>query len=78
MYMTVKIYWTQGCNPCNRTKQWLTAKNIPFEAVELTTAEDFENHLGSLGYKTVPVAVTEKGSWNFAHGLPKLKELLDN
>lgn len=75
--LVVKVFWTQGCQPCNRTKTWLTSKGIDFEAVELKTAEDFEQNVGSLGYKTVPVAVTEKGTWNFAHGLPKLKELLD-
>lgn len=72
----VKIYWTQGCAPCQRSKQWLTAKEIEFEAVELKTAEDFEANIGKYGFRTVPVVETEKGVWNFAEGLPKLKELL--
>ena len=72
----VRIYTTPGCSPCLRTKQWLTNQGIEFEAVELQTKEDFENTIGQLGYKTVPVAVTDNGTWNFGHGLPKLKELL--
>lgn len=75
--MTPRVFWTEGCSPCMRTKQWLSNKGVEFEPVELKTAEDFEENIGKYGYKTVPVVETEKGTWNFSHGLPKLKELLD-
>lgn len=74
--MSVRVYWTQGCAPCHRTKQWLRGKNVVIEEVELKTAEDFEGSIGKYGFKTVPVVETPNGVWNFSQGLPKLKEML--
>ena len=73
----VQLYWTQNCAPCARTKQWLKSKGVEYDAVELKTAQDFEEKIGPLGFKSVPVAVTENGAWNFGEGLPKLKGLLN-
>jgi glutaredoxin len=66
------MYTTPGCQPCARTRQWLSSKGIDFEVQELTTKEDFD----SLGFTTVPVVATENGTWMFRDGLPKLKEML--
>lgn len=74
--MSVKIYWMQGCQPCNATKKWLTNNGVEFEAVELKTIEDIEQNIHPLGYRSVPVAVTQNGAWGYHEGLKALKEKL--
>lgn len=68
------MFWAKGCAPCERTKKWLASKEVEFETTELITKEDFDN----FGFTSVPVVFTEKGTWLFKDGLPKLKELLDS
>ncbi len=35
----ITIFWRQGCPHCQRAKEYLTAKNIPYEGIDITNDE---------------------------------------
>lgn len=46
----VKLYWGEDCQPCKSTKRWLDKKDIPYEAIEVTS-----DNMNELGIQSVPV-----------------------
>lgn len=47
----LRVYGVQGCGPCEVTKMFLTARQVPFEFVDVASAPDkrreLEEKLGS-------------------------------
>lgn len=72
--MSVTIYTQPSCVQCDRTKRFLDLKEVPYEAIDITENQEAFDFVVSLGYKSVPVVVTDTEHWsNFR--LEKLNQI---
>jgi len=54
--MNVKIYTIPTCPWCDKAKEWLTAKNVAFQEIDLTDSEQGRDEiLAKTGQQGVPV-----------------------
>jgi len=51
----VSLYWQPGCTSCLRTKEFLTARAVDFESVNVAADAAGWDALAKLGVRTVPV-----------------------
>ncbi len=61
--MTVKVYTNPTCQPCRKTKQALQARGIEYQEIDLYATPDAIADIAALGYRSVPVVVTETDHW---------------
>lgn len=54
----VKVYSKNNCIQCEMTKKYLKKANIEFTEFNISTNEDYVNELKTLGFKSVPVVMT--------------------
>lgn len=57
----ITVYTTPECRQCRLTKTWLTERNIPFEAVDLSESPEDLAAVRELGYASAPVIVVSNG-----------------
>lgn len=56
--MNVKIYATPTCPYCRMTKEYLSSKGIPYEVVDVTASEAYQEEMVKVsGQTSVPVIV---------------------
>ena len=53
--MTFTVYWQPGCTSCLRTKEFLRARGIQFESVNVREDPQAMERLTALGARSVPV-----------------------
>lgn len=53
------VYTKPGCVQCDMLKRRLTAKGIAFDAVDVSEDREAFDHIVSLGYRSVPVLISE-------------------
>jgi glutaredoxin len=71
----VKLYHAPGCSSCLRTKEFLAARNVDFESIDVVNHPTGMSDLTALGIHRVPVVrVGEK--WVFGEYLDKVSSLL--
>lgn len=71
----VQVFWQPGCTSCLRTKEFLKAQGIEFEAVDVVNDSDGLARLEALGARGIPVvAIGER--WVFAQSTKVVAEFL--
>lgn len=53
------LYTKPGCVQCDMLKKRMTAKGIAFDVVDVSTDQAAFDHIVSLGYRSVPVLISE-------------------
>lgn len=61
--MTIKIYSKSQCVQCDATFRALNNKGIDYEVIDVNDNEEALFYIMSLGYRQVPVVVTDKNHW---------------
>ena len=73
----VIVYSTPLCAPCERLKQYLRARGVPFEAKDLMMDEDAAEMIEDLGIRSSPVLEFEGQFYTGAQLTPEgLTEIL--
>lgn len=57
----VTVYSGPGCMQCKMTADVLTQEGIEFDYVDVSTNQEANEYLLSLGYRSVPVVETPNG-----------------
>ena len=52
-----KVYWQPGCSSCLRAKEFLAARGIAYESINVRAKPEAMDELASLGAQSVPVVV---------------------
>lgn len=60
----IKVYTKPSCPQCEATKRELAKKGLEYYAVDVTADEHAFNEVVSLGYRQMPVVVTENAHWS--------------
>lgn len=61
--MPVKVFTTEGCQPCKATKKKLTKEGIKYEEVSLDGNEEAKAQVKALGYGSAPVVISDDDHW---------------
>lgn len=57
----IRVFWAPGCTSCLRTKEFLTRRGVPFEAINAASDPGAQEAMRALGARSVPVlAVGER------------------
>lgn len=73
----ITVYSTPFCAPCERLKQYLTQKGVPFAAKDLMMDEGAADRLEELGIRSSPVLEVDGQFYTGAQLAPEaLTELL--
>jgi len=51
----IRVFWQPGCSSCLAAKEFLTAREVPFESINVRAAPTAMADLAALGVRTVPV-----------------------
>ncbi|ORM68368.1 NrdH-redoxin [Pantoea wallisii] len=62
--MRIIIYTKNNCVQCNATKNAMDRAGIDYQLVNLDTQPDAIENLRSLGYRQVPVVMTQHDHWS--------------
>jgi glutaredoxin-like protein NrdH len=62
--MRVTIYSKPSCVQCNATIREMKAKGIDYEVIDLTQDDAAMTTVTKLGYRQVPVVVTDGNHWS--------------
>ena len=66
-----RVYWQPGCSSCLRAKEFLAARGIAYESINVRAQPEAMEELASLGAQSVPV-VAQGGRFVFAQDLGDL------
>ena len=66
-----RVYWQPGCSSCLRAKEFLAARGIAYESINVRATPEAMEELASLGAQSVPV-VARGGRFVFAQDLGDL------
>ena len=58
------VYTKPSCVQCDATKRLMDSLGINYNAVDITKDEEAYNKVVGMGYQSVPVVITEHGSWS--------------
>ena len=61
--MRIIIYTKDNCVQCNATKNAMDRKGIDYQLINLDTQPEAIDNLKSLGYRQVPVVMTQDDHW---------------
>ncbi len=62
--MEITVYSKPNCVQCEQTKSFLTRKGIEFNIVDISVDKDALVKVQEMGYRQVPVVVTESEHWS--------------
>lgn len=62
--MRIIVYTKDNCVQCNATKNAMDSYGIDYQLVNLDVQPDAVDNLKSLGYRQVPVVMTESEHWS--------------
>lgn len=57
----IRVYWQPGCSSCVRLKEFLTARAVAFESVDVAAEPGRLDDLARFGLRTVPVVTRGDG-----------------
>lgn len=60
----ITVYTKPSCQQCEATKRELKRKGLDFSSVDVTLDEEAYNKIASLGYRSMPVVITETTHWS--------------
>lgn len=58
------VYTKPACVQCDATKRLMDNLGISYEAIDITKDEEAYTRLVDMGYQSVPVVITNNGSWS--------------
>jgi len=59
----ITVYTQPSCHLCEATKRELTIKGLRYNLVDITKDEVAFEKVKTLGYRSMPVVVTENDHW---------------
>ncbi|WP_435927578.1 glutaredoxin-like protein NrdH [Dryocola sp. BD613] len=62
--MRITIYTRNDCVQCHATKRAIESRGFTFELINLDLHPEAADNLRALGYRQLPVVVTEQESWS--------------
>lgn len=62
--MRITIYTRNDCVQCHATKRAIESRGFAFDLVNLDQTPEAVDELRALGYRQLPVVVTEHESWS--------------
>ena len=75
--MEIKVYGTEACPQCKAVKQYLSAKGVAFENVNLFENTAMQSVLIDKGFMSIPVIECD-GQYIVGFNVKKLEEVLNN
>lgn len=72
----IRLYWQPGCTSCLRTKEFLNARAVAYESINVVAEPAGWDALAELGIRTVPV-VSRGKEFVFGQVLGEVAEFLD-
>lgn len=62
--MRITIYTRNDCVQCHATRRAIEKRGFTFELVNLDMQPEAADELRAMGYRQLPVVVTERESWS--------------
>jgi glutaredoxin-like protein NrdH len=62
--MRITIYTRNDCVQCHATKRAIESRGFTFEMINLDANPEAADDLRALGYRQLPVVITEQESWS--------------
>ncbi|UNK62291.1 glutaredoxin-like protein NrdH [Buttiauxella ferragutiae] len=62
--MRITIYTRNDCVQCHATKRAIESRGFSFELINLDLNPEAADDLRTLGYRQLPVVITEQESWS--------------
>ena len=62
--MRITIYTRNDCVQCHATKRAIESRGFTFDLINLDLHPEAADDLRTLGYRQLPVVVTEQESWS--------------
>ncbi|MCT4708558.1 glutaredoxin-like protein NrdH [Enterobacteriaceae bacterium H11S18] len=62
--MRITIYTRNDCVQCHATKRAIESRGFAFELVNLDQQPEAADDLRAMGYRQLPVVVTDQESWS--------------
>ncbi|OAT30416.1 glutaredoxin-like protein [Buttiauxella brennerae ATCC 51605] len=62
--MRITIYTRNDCVQCHATKRAIESRGFTFELINLDLTPEAADELRALGYRQLPVVVTDQESWS--------------
>ena len=62
--MRITIYTRNDCVQCHATKRAIESRGFTYELINLDLTPEAADELRSLGFRQLPVVVTEQESWS--------------
>ncbi|AYN29176.1 glutaredoxin-like protein NrdH [Buttiauxella sp. 3AFRM03] len=62
--MRITIYTRNDCVQCHATKRAIESRGFTFELINLDLNPEAADDLRTLGYRQLPVVITEQESWS--------------
>jgi glutaredoxin-like protein NrdH len=57
------VYTKPSCVQCDMTKRYMDKNGIAYNAVDITEDPDALDLIVGMGFSSVPVVISEKGTW---------------
>lgn len=51
----IRVFWAPGCTSCLRTKEFLTRRGVPYQAINAASDPGAQEAMAALGARSVPV-----------------------
>lgn len=62
--MRITIYTRNDCVQCHATRRAIESRGFTFEMINLDVNPEAADDLRALGYRQLPVVITEQESWS--------------
>lgn len=62
--MRITIYTRNNCVQCHATKRAIESRGFAFDLINLDQTPEAVDELRALGYRQLPVVITEQESWS--------------
>jgi glutaredoxin-like protein NrdH len=62
--MRITIYTRNDCVQCHATKRAIESRGFTYELINLDLTPEAADELRALGYRQLPVVVTDQESWS--------------
>lgn len=62
--MRITIYTRNDCVQCHATKRAIESRGFTYELINLDLTPEAADELRALGFRQLPVVVTEQDSWS--------------
>ncbi len=75
MSESIRVYWQPGCTSCLRTREFLEARDIGYESINVRKSATAMDELARFGARSIPV-VARGDQWIYAQDLDTLADFV--